>query len=196
MNRPMDPRVTRTRRLLMDALTELIGEKGVEPITIRDIVREAEVNRSTFYLHFQDKQDILDQMQDNILNELAESLIYPTYTYEMALHDYEHSNKPIQSLYMMLEHIHKNASIYKKMLTEGKFRERVTLVIKTEAFRSNHNFWEATFASNGIVGIIHYWLKDGMKESIEEMSLMLTRVSLLPLGKYDKVERRDVRLTL
>ncbi|MDR9853674.1 TetR/AcrR family transcriptional regulator [Paenibacillus sp. VCA1] len=184
MNKPIDPRVTRTRRLLMDALTELIVEEGVDAITIRDIVRKAEVNRSTFYLHFRDKQDILDQMQDDILNELAQTLKFPTY-YEEALHDYKSSKKPIQSHVTMFEHIQKHASFYRTMLTEGEFRERMTQVIRTEALQYKHNFWDAAFASHGVVGIILYWLENGMKESILEMSLWLTRVSLFPLGKFD-----------
>ena len=71
------------------------------------------------------------------------------------------------------------------MLTEGEFRERMTQVIRTEALQYKHNFWEATFVSNGVVGIILYWLENGMKESILEMSLWLTRASLFPLAKFD-----------
>ncbi|WMT40947.1 TetR/AcrR family transcriptional regulator [Paenibacillus sp. D2_2] len=185
MNKSIDPRVTRTRRLLMDALTELIVEEGVEAITVREIVRKAEVNRSTFYLHFRDKQNIVNHMQDDILNKLSESLKSPIYTYELALHDYQVSKKPIQSHTTMFEHVQKHASIYRTMLIEGEFRERITQVIRTEALRYQPSFWEAAFVSNGVVGVILYWLENGMKESIIEMSLWLTRVSLFPLGKFD-----------
>ena len=85
----------------------------------------------------------------------------------------------------MFEHIQMHASFYRTMLTEGEFRERMTQVIRTEALQYKHNFWEATFVSNGVVGIILYWLENGMKESILEMSLWLTRASLFPLAKFD-----------
>ncbi|WP_054958493.1 TetR/AcrR family transcriptional regulator [Paenibacillus dakarensis] len=184
MQKSIDPRVIRTRRLLMNALTELIVEEGVNAVTIREIVRKAEVNRSTFYLHFFDKQDILTQMQDEILNELAESLKFPAFTYEAALHDYQNSKIPIKSLVSLIQHIQKHASLYQTMLNERDFRERFTEVIRTEAFRLQNSFWEAAFVSNGAVGVILYWLESGMKESIMEMSLWLTRVSLVPLGKF------------
>lgn len=185
MNKSIDPRIARTRRFLMDALTELIVEKGANAVTVRDIVRKAEVNRSTFYFHFLDKQDILTQMQDEILNDLAETLKFPSFSYELALQAYQSSKKPLQSHVATFEHFHKHASLYRTLLTDGEFRERVTQVIRMEALLFQHGFWEAVFASNGAVGIILNWLENGMKESIEEMSLWLTRVSLLPLGKLE-----------
>ncbi|TJY43903.1 TetR/AcrR family transcriptional regulator [Cohnella pontilimi] len=185
MNKAIDPRVARTRRLLMDTLTELIVEEGYDAITIREIVRKAGVNRSTFYLHFRDKQDILTHMQEDILNGLAHSLNYPTYTYKSALQDYQSSKMPIKSHMAMFEHIQKHASLYRTMLIEREFRERVTQVIRTEVLRFRDSVWEAAFMSNGAVGVILYWLENGMKETITDMSLWLTRVILFPLGKFE-----------
>lgn len=184
MSRTLDPRVVRTRRLLINALTELIVAEGYEPITIREIVQKAEVNRSTFYLHFRDKQDIWTQMQDDLLNELTESLKYPMYTYELAINDYNNSNKPIKSHVSMFEHIQKYSSLYRKILSEREFRERFIHGIKTEVLRFRDSVLEATFMANGAVGVILYWLESGMKETILEMSLWLTQITLFPLGKF------------
>ena len=54
-----DRRVERTRRLLHNALMELIVEKGYEAITVQNIIDRANVGRSTFYSHFLDKQQLL-----------------------------------------------------------------------------------------------------------------------------------------
>jgi AcrR family transcriptional regulator len=54
-----DRRVNRTRRLLKEALTDLILEKGYERVTVRDVLDRADVGRSTFYAHFVDKDDLL-----------------------------------------------------------------------------------------------------------------------------------------
>lgn len=56
----LDPRVKRTRQLLQRALMELIQEKSVDSITVQDIAARAEVNRATFYAHFEDKYALLD----------------------------------------------------------------------------------------------------------------------------------------
>lgn len=58
----IDPRVRRTRELLVKAFAELLGEKSFDDITINDITERATVNRATFYAHFRDKYAILDQM--------------------------------------------------------------------------------------------------------------------------------------
>lgn len=54
-----DRRVNRTRRVLKEALTDLILEKGYEHVTVRDVLDRADVGRSTFYAHFVDKDDLL-----------------------------------------------------------------------------------------------------------------------------------------
>ena len=56
----VDPRVRRTRRLLQQALTELMAEKSLRSITVQDIAERATVNRVTFYAHFPDKYALLE----------------------------------------------------------------------------------------------------------------------------------------
>jgi len=55
-----DPRVRRTRKLLQQALTELLAEKSFHSINVQDVVDRATVNRATFYAHFPDKYALLD----------------------------------------------------------------------------------------------------------------------------------------
>jgi AcrR family transcriptional regulator len=58
----IDPRVTRTRNLLIDAFVSLQAEKTFDDITIQDIATRATVNRATFYAHFPDKYALLDDI--------------------------------------------------------------------------------------------------------------------------------------
>ena len=58
----VDPRVTRTRKLIREALTSLIAEKRFEAITVQDIAERATINRATFYLHYPDKFALLDAL--------------------------------------------------------------------------------------------------------------------------------------
>jgi AcrR family transcriptional regulator len=54
-----DRRISRTRRLMHEALMALIVEKGYEAVTVQDILDRADVGRSTFYAHYRDKDELL-----------------------------------------------------------------------------------------------------------------------------------------
>ena len=56
----IDPRVKRTRELIMNAFITVVTKKGFESITVKDITSEATINRATFYAHFTDKYALLD----------------------------------------------------------------------------------------------------------------------------------------
>jgi AcrR family transcriptional regulator len=66
----IDRRVRRTRELLSKALTSLILEKGYERVTVQDICDRADVGRSTFYAHFQDKEELLLSGFDDLKQQL------------------------------------------------------------------------------------------------------------------------------
>jgi AcrR family transcriptional regulator len=67
-----DLRVRRTRKLLQQALIEGTVEKGFAALTVRDITKRAMVNRSTFYRHYLDKYDLLEQLINEIYDVLEE----------------------------------------------------------------------------------------------------------------------------
>ncbi|WP_341347718.1 TetR/AcrR family transcriptional regulator [Paenibacillus sp. FSL H3-0469] len=73
----IDPRIIRTRRLIMDAFIHLSTKKKFKDITIHDITAEATVNRATFYYHFTDKHDLMEkamkeEFTNNVFNEINE----------------------------------------------------------------------------------------------------------------------------
>ena len=65
-----DRRVRRTRRVLRDALFELIFEKGYDRVTVQDVLDRADVGRSTFYAHYRDKEALLLAAFDELSAEL------------------------------------------------------------------------------------------------------------------------------
>jgi AcrR family transcriptional regulator len=57
-----DPRVLRSRRMLMDSLVRLLNQKEFDDLSIQEIADEAGLNRATFYLHYPDKNALLQAM--------------------------------------------------------------------------------------------------------------------------------------
>lgn len=62
-----DPRILRTRKLIMDSFIALSSKKEFKDITIKDITTEAMINRATFYYHFEDIYDLLDKALSEVL---------------------------------------------------------------------------------------------------------------------------------
>jgi AcrR family transcriptional regulator len=80
----VDPRVKRTRQLLQKAMMELVREKSPENITVQDIAARAEVNRATFYAHFEDKNALMNYMAREMFQARLEGNLpaEPTLTHD------------------------------------------------------------------------------------------------------------------
>jgi AcrR family transcriptional regulator len=68
-----DPRILRSRRMLTEALARLLISKEFEDISIQEIADEATLNRATFYLHYSDKDALLQAMTANRFRDLIAS---------------------------------------------------------------------------------------------------------------------------
>src|ERR1700678_4684254 len=67
-----DPRILRSRRMLMDALARLLMKKEFEDVSVQEIADEATLNRATFYLHYPDKNALLQAMTESRFRDLIE----------------------------------------------------------------------------------------------------------------------------
>jgi AcrR family transcriptional regulator len=67
-----DPRILRSRRMLMDSLERLLKKKEFEDISVQEIADDATLNRATFYLHYPDKNALLQAMTESRFRDLIE----------------------------------------------------------------------------------------------------------------------------
>ncbi|WP_020429115.1 TetR/AcrR family transcriptional regulator, partial [Paenibacillus riograndensis] len=75
MSKKTDLRILRTKQSIRTAFIALIQEKGYEAITIQDIADRAMINRNTFYLHYENKPDLLNTYMDELLGELKNAVV-------------------------------------------------------------------------------------------------------------------------
>jgi AcrR family transcriptional regulator len=183
-NNPTDRRVRRTRRALQDALISLILEKGYDAVTIEDITEKADLGRTTFYLHFRDKEELLMHAIDSICEEFLEK--HATF---LDLFDNPKSaleklklNLDQRILYHIFTHARDNADLYKVMLRgEGgaNASKRFTDIIAEEAVKRLNlvrdltikvpvDVFAASFAGT-LMELITWWLEEDQPYSIEEM---------------------------
>jgi len=71
-----DRRTQRTQRTLLDALLELLKVKHYDAISVKDIIEKANVGRSTFYAHYQTKDDLLKGGFERVLDRLLEQVVF------------------------------------------------------------------------------------------------------------------------
>ncbi len=192
-NQYIDRRIIRTRQMIQDAFTELLEEKGFEGITISDLTEKANINRGTFYLHYRDKYDLLEQSENEIIRgveeitkELQEIILKEVLNFDynrepfpflIKLFDYffEHSKfvkvilgpKGDPSFQVKLKEMMKN-NIQKNM---GKLSIKINMSVPVEYF--------IAYISSTYLGVIQQWLESGMKESPRDVSLILSRIMFL-----------------
>jgi AcrR family transcriptional regulator len=159
----VDRRIIKTQKVIKKAFLELLSEKNFDDITIQDISDKANVNRSTVYLHYLDKYDLLDKLIEEHINNLGE-------TSEWACQE-----EWIDATRIFFEYFKNNSLFFSTMLASkgapsfrSKFLELVINGFKDELDISkgkNKGLDEdiiVKFAANAYLGILESWLKDGM----------------------------------
>lgn len=191
--RAAEKRVNRTKRLIRDTLTELIEEKGFEGVTVRDLTERAKINRGTFYLHYRDKYDLLEQSEDEIIKGIVQ-LVHEISPIEAVA--YTSQNEPFPIIQKLFEYFQENANFMKVILGpkgdpafQVKLRELITETflnkmakeINSEEMMVPVEFL-TTYVSAAHVGVIQHWLETGMEKSPREMTLILAKMTLLGPG--------------
>lgn len=183
-DRHIDRRVARTRRALQDSLIQLILKQGYDSVTIEDITNQADLGRTTFYLHFKDKEDLFMQAIDTICEDFLEqheNLITLAQTPETDLQKLQ-INLDKRIIYHIFAHAQSNADLYKVMLRgEGsaKASQRITNIIKNETIKRMQHIpnlkckvpvevFAMTFAGT-LTELVTWWLEENQPYTIEEM---------------------------
>ncbi len=74
MEKKEDRRVTMTKRMLKDALTEMLRETDIYHVSIRELCQRADINRTTFYKYYGNQFDLLADMENDMLEFLSETI--------------------------------------------------------------------------------------------------------------------------
>jgi AcrR family transcriptional regulator len=175
-----DVRVHRTRQLLLTALMELTVEEGFNAVTVKAICERSTVNRATFYRHYLDKYDLLDQYMDELYELLDRPQGEPNF------------DSPPAGLVRMLEHLRSHADFYRVMLgPKGYplFAERIRSYIEkrfrgsmpANVDRSNQDrppfdMLLRAISSAGL-GAILWWLENDLPVSDEQMATWAIQIS-------------------
>ena len=74
MTRKEDKRKRKTKSAVCNAVMTLLTKKSLDKISIKEISEEADINRATFYLHFNDAKEVVDYIEEYASNRIKEVL--------------------------------------------------------------------------------------------------------------------------
>lgn len=192
-----DRRAVRTRRALRDALAAEIGAAGdLSRVTVTAVTDRAGVTRRTFYSHFRDIPDLVNQTEDETLDELR-PLVHQLVQVNLkelatALNDCD----PCPGSEEILRFFKERASFLPALLGDGgdpAFAEKIkTMVHDTVKDRALQGIdsqvigslfdYYLTFAISAEVGVLIRWLTTGMHESVAMMSRIMTGLMFVRPG--------------
>lgn len=108
MKDKIDRRIVRTRKEIREAFLALLSEQAYKDITVQDILDRAQINRTTFYKHYQNKQDVARQIVDEFKQEfmipVAEQRFYfSTYEFLMRASPMVSLHRPLAKLLLKID---------------------------------------------------------------------------------------------
>ena len=179
MERQEDKRIRRTKKLLRQALTRLMQQKDFKSITVTDVVREADINRGTFYAHYRDVYDLRERIEAEMIADFRSMIdvLRPSETASLQpvlsrAVDYLEENREIVTA---LTQVSGGDGFGKKLI--GVLEE---CRLEGMPFRSVEDVYVARFLATGMVGMLEKWITESQPIPKNEMITLMTRV-LAPL---------------
>ncbi len=183
MSENEDRRVRKTKKLIQGALAQLLTEKPLSAISVREIAELADINRGTFYLHYRDIYDMARQLQDEIIEKFDR--IVDSHTHR------ESTDELFPLLAELFGLLAENAQFVRVMASkngDAAFLDKLNNIIREKCLAdartmlniSNTDEFEYfyDYIVSGCIGVCHAWLTGGMKESPAQMAGFVERMML------------------
>jgi len=181
MNTKDNQRSRMTRLLLQQAYLNLMQEKQPGKITVKEICERAEINRSSFYLHYQEPNDILVELEDSTIGGVREALGIIG-----ALDD--GSTDVEKYMLSFLRYLKKNDELFRTLLVENSdphFRRKlheVAMLNIRSAFRLDlpPGTEEAVYRYliSGCIDVLCGWIRDGYPIADRTLCRLLMRLCI------------------
>lgn len=190
MSNENDLRIIKTRRLIRDSFVELLNIKGFSGITINNIADVAMINRSTFYLHYTDKYDLLQQIMEEAIQNILQLVAPEAHIIDGKL-EYDSF---VQNISSILKTVESDAMLYKIILNdkemsgiskkfENALIEKLDICFPEYILISRDLFLE--MITSLYMSAIKWWLNNDMKYSPNFMAEQL--VKLLVAGPIKSI---------
>lgn len=174
-----DRRVRKSKEALKNSLIELMREKPVNNITVKELVTRADLNRSTFYNYYSDIPDMLSKLEDELYNEFLYTLEAHIPKKEKVVDVSKGGHKFIEDMCSVIKNNYefcrcifsKNGDLNFLFKLEEMIENNLKNQLR-EIFdgKIDHLTYVYSFFKSGYIGILKEWMKGGCVESSEEIA--------------------------
>src|SRR5690554_640612 len=186
MSGKVDRRVKYTKMVLEDSFIKLLEKKDITKISIKEICENADINRATFYAHYNDQNDLLRKIEDKLLDNINAHLA-----------ELDQKNTEVSSVQIaekIFEYVQENARLCRLLLSERgdfTFQKKIMMLVYdkiiTEITNNNKITVEDaeyvySFTISGCVGFVQKWLNDGMKKPPRYMAETVIKLTMGLIG--------------
>lgn len=171
----------RSRKMIRQAFVELMQEKDLEKITVTDIVTRADINRGTFYAHYQDTRSVIEQIENEIIEKMLEFL-----------GEFQYKNffqNPLPLLLKISRYLEENLEFF-RILINAMGAEQFLIKIKNvfikymetdsdtpEKMKKSPEFIiRINFFAGGIINLYQVWFRGDLDCSLNEISLEISKL--------------------
>ena len=176
-----DRRVRYTRMVLKESFIDLLVEKDISQISIKELCERADINRATFYSHYTDQYDLMQKIETELFDNISEYLRDFPLTSKTLL--------PVDIVEKIFLYIRDNAKLCRLLLSERgnlNFQKKIMHVVYNRNFialvrheniqPANAQYLDA-FIITGCIGMIQKWLDEGMQQSAREMAELMLKAT-------------------
>lgn len=167
------------KKYIVLAFIELLEFRSFEEISVKEIVTKAGISRSTFYLHFQDKYELMENIRDYITSEF------------ISYYDSEQNGDSISSQVSTItlkicNHVYKYRRVYQHEFERPEFIQRLSNALSDKFWRIYADRGYAVFASFGTIGFLSMWVKDQFQINPEEAARQLMKIGLTDWTQFSE----------
>lgn len=186
-----DHRTRVTRMLIRKAFTELLRQKPIQDISIRELCAVAGINRGTFYLHYKDIYDLRDQIEEEMMADFQKAL--------SPLLETEQDVSPVKITTGIFQCLKDNADLCTVTLGDygdKAFAYRLVNIGREKCLDAYSRFFASAtpkqieffyaFVSAGCIGLLQKWLAEGMVTGAQEVAAMAEDIMMYGMGFFQK----------
>lgn len=186
MNIKNNQRAQLTRNKIKEVFIEMLSSKAIHQITVQDICRKADVNRTTFYAHYDDIYDLMQKIETELWQGIMSVVEEPKSAQSESKEGRSHEALSEDRIEKLLDFILENASFYKIYLNDFSFIQNIddrissmwsvdveSLVGKYSNKSKGELQYQFEYFKSGMMGVIRTWLNAGCKESTKKMATII-----------------------